>query len=87
MAEDNVTFSNVEQVEAKDRPAEEKQTPAIDVEALKQSIVSEVKTGVVDTLKKINEDLARRAEPAPAHEVKQEAAAEAAPVDEDAPKA
>ncbi|HQV27253.1 MAG TPA: hypothetical protein PLG23_03040 [Thermoflexales bacterium] len=45
-------------------------------------IVSEVKTGVVDTLKKINEDLARRAEPAPAHEVKNEP-----PADEDASKA
>ena len=50
-------------------------------------IVSEVKTGVVDTLKKINEDLARRAEPAPAHEVKNEPAADAAPAEEDAPKA
>ncbi len=50
-------------------------------------IVSEVKTGVVDTLKKINEDLARRAEPAPAHEVKHEPAANAAPAEEDAPKA
>ena len=51
MTEDNVTFSKVEQVEAKDRPAEEKQTPSLDVEALKQSIVSEVKTILVENQK------------------------------------
>jgi len=50
-------------------------------------IVSEVKTGVVDTLKKINEDLARRAEPTAAHEVNEDPVAAPAPAEEDAPKA
>ena len=54
MAEEakSVTFSNQEQVTANDRPEADKQTPpAIDVEALKQSIVSEVKTILVENQK------------------------------------
>lgn len=50
-------------------------------------IVAEVRTGVVDTLRKINEDLARRATPQAAHEVKADEPEKVEPVEASGPKA
>ena len=42
-------------------------------------VLTEMHMGLVDSLKKLNDEVARRAEPKPAHEVKADEAAEPAP--------
>jgi ElaB/YqjD/DUF883 family membrane-anchored ribosome-binding protein len=49
-------------------------------------VVSEMHMGLVDSLKKLNDEIAKRAEPKPAHEVKADGVSEKPPAEEVKPE-